>query len=60
LKKKRVSLSAEQVSRGHDRRGEERGHTLDSAVFAADDDGLEELVGLALLVTLLDGLDGVG
>ncbi|KAG9527173.1 phosphoglycerate mutase 2, partial [Aureobasidium melanogenum] len=36
------------------------GHTLDSAVLAVDNDGLEELVGLALLVAGLDGLDGVG
>lgn len=36
------------------------GHTLDSAVLAVDNDGLEELVGLALLVAGLDGLDRVG
>lgn len=33
--------------------------TLDTALVAADDDGLQELVVLALLVPLLDGLDRV-
>jgi hypothetical protein len=54
-----VSLSARRVSGSDDWRAKERERTLDSAIFAADDDGLEELIGLALLVTLLDGLDGV-
>ena len=33
--------------------------TLDTTLVAADNDGLEELVVLALLVTLLDGLERV-
>ena len=33
--------------------------TLDTALVTADHDGLEELVVLALLVTLLDGLERV-
>ncbi len=33
--------------------------TLDTALVTADNDGLEELVVLALLVTLLDGLERV-
>ena len=35
-------------------------HTLDSAVLAIDDNGLQELVSLTSLVALLDSLDGVG
>jgi len=34
--------------------------TLDTAFLAANNDGLEELIVLALLVALLDGLDRVG
>lgn len=35
-------------------------HTLDARLLATDNDGLEKLVVLALVITLLDGLDRVG
>ncbi len=35
-------------------------HTLNAALLAADDDGLQELVRLAFLISLLHGLHWVG